>query len=123
MRWLALAVAPAVRGLWVGLGLGWGDDDADLADGNAGGLEVGDTVIVGVAHVDGLLEEKDEFARLLGEEAAGALFVVGDEVVGDAAAGTGELVFKGAVEGSRGEGAPGVGSGLEGGYGERHAWF
>ena len=56
-------------------------------DHNAGGLEVGDAVIVAVAHVDGLGEQADERAGGLREPPVCCFVPIHDQIVSDAAAG------------------------------------
>jgi len=77
---------------------GWGD----AFDDDAFGFEVGDSVVGAVAHVDRLLEERDERAGGLGEPAVGGLIPVDGEVVGGVALGAGERGFQPAVEGAGG---------------------
>ena len=102
------------RGLQVGLGEGEAFDD------NPCGLKVRDAVVGAVAHEDGLTEEGDQWAGLVGEEAAGGLFEVDDEVVGHVAFGAEDRRLKRAMERGDGELAYGVGAGADGCNGQGH---
>jgi hypothetical protein len=96
--------------------------EGEAFDDDTGGLEMGDSVVGAVAHEDGLAEEGDQWAGVVGEEAAGGLFEVDDEVVGDIAFGTEDGRLQRAVEGGYGEFADGFGAGTDGCDGQGHCF-
>jgi hypothetical protein len=75
---------------------------------------MGDLMICAVTHEDGLAEEHDERARLIGEPSIGGLIPVDEQVVAHVAFGAEEGRFQAAREGAEREFAYGVGAGTDG---------
>ena len=103
MRWIELCL--------VGQDYRW---EGEAFDDDTGGLEVGDAVVGAVAHEDGFAEESDKWAGVVGEEAAGGLFEVNYEVVGDIAFGAEDGRLQRAMEGGYRKFAYGFGAGTDG---------